>query len=171
METDIKKIENIAKLKEKENWAFRSFLKGYDLTVEELDSIVNELNTAVSAEIDCTRCANCCKKVSPVFHEKDIQNLYKHIGISERDFQKQFLKKDLDGDLVLKACFCPFLKDNLCTHYAHRPQNCESYPHLHKKDFVFRLIGVLENYEICPIVFNVYELLKAKFRDHFIYDE
>lgn len=31
---------------------------------------------------------------------------------------------------------------------------------MYKEDFVFRLYGVLDNYAICPIVFNVYERLK-----------
>jgi len=31
-----------------------------------------------------------------------------------------------------------------------------------KEDFVFRLIGVVGNYDVCPIVFNVYEQLKAE---------
>jgi len=33
---------------------------------------------------------------------------------------------------------------------------------LHKKEFVFRLWGVVDNCSICPIVFNVYEHLKDK---------
>lgn len=41
-------------------------------------------------------------------------------------------------------------------------ENCISYPHLHKKDFTSRLIGVIENCSVCPIVFNVYERLKER---------
>ena len=41
VETDLKKIKEIAQKKEDENWEFRSFLKGYDIKVEELDSITN----------------------------------------------------------------------------------------------------------------------------------
>jgi hypothetical protein len=29
-------------------------------------------------------------------------------------------------------------------------------------EFVFRLIGVVENYAVCPIVFNVHEHLKVE---------
>ena len=61
-----------------------------------------------------------------------------------------------------------FLNDNKCTQYDSRPVNCALYPHLHKKDFVFRLIGVVNNYSICPIVFNVYEALKNKLKSEFI---
>ena len=55
---------------------------------------------------------------------------------------------------------CPFLEDNKCNNYANRPEDCESYPHLSKDKFIFRLMGVIEYYSICPIVFNVYEKLK-----------
>ena len=43
IETDLKKIKETAQKKEDENWDFRSFLKGYDIEVEELDSIVHRL--------------------------------------------------------------------------------------------------------------------------------
>ena len=39
IETDLKKIKETAQKKEDENWGFRSFLKGYDIAVEEVDSI------------------------------------------------------------------------------------------------------------------------------------
>ena len=170
METNLKEISRISKIKEQENWEFRGFLKGYDIPLEDLDSIVHELFDLVSAEIDCTKCANCCKNVSPVLNENDIQKLSVNFGISNRQFQKQFLKKDKDKDYIFNKLPCPFLENNICTQYQYRPKDCMSYPHLHKEDFVFRLIGVIENYSICPIVFNVYELLKEKIWDESISD-
>jgi hypothetical protein len=41
--TDLKTIKKVAEKKEDENWQFRSFLKAYDIEVEELDSIVHGL--------------------------------------------------------------------------------------------------------------------------------
>jgi Fe-S-cluster containining protein len=55
---------------------------------------------------------------------------------------------------------CPFLKGNNCTIHNFRPDDCRSYPHLHKKNFISRTIGVIKNCSVCPIVFNVYENLK-----------
>lgn len=52
IETDLKKIREAAETNEEENWEFRSFLKGYDVEVEELDSIVHGLYERVSMEID-----------------------------------------------------------------------------------------------------------------------
>ncbi len=52
METNLKKIERTSKLKTNENWEFRAFIKGYDIPLEEIDSIIHELFDYVSSEID-----------------------------------------------------------------------------------------------------------------------
>lgn len=162
METNIKKIEEISRLKEDENWEFRTFLKGYYNPHEELDSIVHELFDYVSSEIDCTKCGNCCKKMRPLLKVNDIKKLSDSCEMSIAEFKKQFVQKTDEGDYTFRKLPCPFLKNNICSQYKNRPKDCRSYPHLHKDDFVFRLIGVVNNYSICPIVFNVYELLKKR---------
>ena len=48
--------------------------------------------------------------------------------------------------------------------YEVRPEDCRSYPHIWKNGFATRLMGVLNNYSICSIVFNVYEQLKSEFK-------
>ena len=169
VETDLKKIKKTAKKKNDENWKFRSFLKGYDIEVEELDAIVHRLFEQVSGEIDCTACGNCCREISPVLEHEDIERLSRGLGISPEGFKELFLvqnDKNYSEGFICNKKPCPFLKGNLCSHYELRPEACRSFPHLHKEDFVFRLIGVVENYNVCPIVFNVYEQLKAKLR-HF----
>ena len=82
MEIDLKKIRTLSKKKWDENWEFRSFLKGYDITIEELDAIVHKCYEQVSSEIDCTVCANCCKQITPILDQEDVQKLAKNIGIS-----------------------------------------------------------------------------------------
>jgi len=142
-------------------------LKGYDIEIEELDSIVHKLHHQVMAKIDCTKCANCCKQIKPILSQNDINELSKGIGLPAQQLKIQFLKKNKDGDYIFNKSSCPFLKDNLCTQYNYRPKECRSFPHLHKKEFVFRLIQVIENYSICPIAFNVYELLKIQLFDDY----
>ena len=79
-------------------------------------------------------------------------------------FRERYLREDEENPshYIFKELPCPFLRNNKCSNYGYRPKDCKSYPHLHKKDFIFRLWGVVENYEICPIVFNVYEQLKIE---------
>jgi Fe-S-cluster containining protein len=96
-----------------------------------------------------------------VLDQEDIKKFCDGFVISVSQFKKKSLKPDEEqGKFVFKEKPCPFLKNNLCSNYSHRPKDCKSYPHLHKKEFVFRLWGVVENCSICPIVFNVYEQLK-----------
>ena len=163
LETDLNKIKKLSEKNDQENWNFRSFLKGYDATIEEMDAIVHELNQRISSEIDCTDCANCCKKVQPLLDQEDIKKCCEGLRVSVSQFKKKYLKFDKEeGNFVFKEKPCPFLKNNLCSIYSHRPKDCKSFPHLHKKEFVFRLWGVVENCSICPIVFNVYEQLKGE---------
>ncbi|MFC1532268.1 YkgJ family cysteine cluster protein [Thermodesulfobacteriota bacterium] len=164
-ETDLKKIKQAAEKKEDENWEFRSFLKGYDIEIEELDAIVHGFLDQVLKEIDCTACGNCCREISPGLDQEGIVRLSKGLGMSVENFTERFIVKDEEGgpdEYTFKTKPCPLLKDNLCTQYDFRPEACRSYPHLHKEDFVFRLIGVVQNYKVCPIVFNVYDQLKAR---------
>jgi Fe-S-cluster containining protein len=106
--------------------------------------------------------------MQPILKKKDIRKLSKSLNITPDQFKTKYVDKDEDGDNILNQLPCPFLNDNKCTQYDSRPVDCESYPHLHKKDFVFRLIGVVNNYSICPIVFNVYEALKNRLKSEFI---
>ena len=135
------------------------------MDIEELDAIVHGLFREISAEIDCRSCGNCCRKISPVLDQEDIEKLSMGQGISPEDVKRQFLMYDDDFSegLIFNEMPCPFLKGNQCSSYEFRPEACRSFPHLHKDEFVSRLMGVVQNYEICPVVFNVYEQLKKKF--------
>ncbi len=165
IENDIAVIEKLAQQRERENWDFRCFLKGSDLAVAKIDSIVAELYRAVSTQIDCTLCANCCKVIQPVLNEADIAKLARHLRLDITEFTSRFLIEDEGEDgFVFNARPCPFLANNHCTVYEHRPHDCRSYPHLHKKDFVFRVNQAVSNCSVCPIVFNVYEGLKQALR-------
>jgi hypothetical protein len=79
------------------------------------------------------------------------------------EFHSQFLADHPKGEgSVYRSRPCPVLQDNLCTVYDHRPGDCRSYPHLHKREFVFRMNQAFSNCFVCPIVFNVYEGLKRE---------
>lgn len=163
VETNLDEIREFSKIKETANWEFRSFLKRCDLSEEEIDSIVHKLYQKVSSEINCRKCANCCKEIQPVLDEEDIESFSRGLGITVIQFKDQYLVKDDESEkFKFNKKPCPFLKDNLCSYYNYRPKACRSYPHLHKSEFVSRLINVVRNYAICPIIFNVYELLKEE---------
>ena len=158
--TDIKEIAKLTQEQDRANWEFRAFLKGVDLETDELDAIVHRHYEDVSARIDCRECGNCCRASQPVLQENDVAILAKGMRISGEELTKRFLITDEDGNIVFNKSPCPLLTGNLCGVYEHRPGDCRSYPHLHKGEFVFRLMGVVHNCSVCPIVFNVYEHLK-----------
>ncbi|MCD6434460.1 MAG: YkgJ family cysteine cluster protein [Candidatus Diapherotrites archaeon] len=56
---------------------------------------------------------------------------------------------------------CPLLEGNLCRVYGNRPEACRQYPHLHN-DFRASSISRFNNTFICPIVFNLFELMKEE---------
>ena len=160
IETDLRKIEQLAKKREDENWEFRSYLKASALSSEKLDAIVHDLYAQVAAAIDCRACANCCRVITPAPTPEEIETLAAVLQMTTSEFKAQYLVQsgDLAGGLQRP---CPLLKGNECSVYAHRPQECAAYPYLQRDEFRSRLFGVLDNYAICPIVFNVYEQLKA----------
>jgi Fe-S-cluster containining protein len=161
METDLETIARVSREKEDENGDFQLFLKHYDVPIEALDAIVHRVHRDVSSRIDCTRCANCCTYFSPIFNESDIRRMSKGMGITRPEFEERYLQKNGgERGYVVEQTPCPFLESSLCSHYEYRPEACASFPHLHKADFVFRLMDVVNNYPICPIVYNVVEILK-----------
>jgi Fe-S-cluster containining protein len=161
VETDLSKIKKLAKTRENENWEFRAFLKESDFSSEEIDRTVHELYQEISLKIDCAKCANCCREMHPLLDDEDIEKLSVGSGLTEAQFKKQYLVKDEEyGKFAFKIKPCPFLGNNGCNCYEYRPKDCQSYPHLDKEDFVFRLIEVVQSCSVCPIVFNVYERLK-----------
>jgi Fe-S-cluster containining protein len=118
----------------------------------------------VAAEIDCKQCAWCCEVCYPLLKESDITRFAKGLKMPVAEFKTNFLKpvENESEKLTFKELPCPFLKNNLCTNYKFRPTDCRSFPHLHKKGFISRTVSVIENSAICPIVYNVYELLKEE---------
>ncbi|UCH94116.1 MAG: YkgJ family cysteine cluster protein [Candidatus Aminicenantes bacterium] len=169
IETNIKKIKKYCQEKKEKNWEFRRFLKTCNLGSKEIDAIVHQVYREVSSQIDCKACANCCKKASFLIEEKDIIRLARGLNLSLVEFKEKYILdcKERNGDgYTFNQLPCPFLEDNRCKVYRFRPGNCRSFPYLHKKDFVFKIINVIDNCSICPIVFNVYERLKKEIHLH-----
>jgi len=161
IETNIGRVRRLAAEKEEENWRFRSFLKATDLSIEEVDAAVRRLDDEISQQINCMACANCCRSVFPELLRRDIARLARSLRISEEELLAQYLEPtEFGGKHKFKSLPCPFLSGNRCTVYDDRPEDCRSYPHLHKDEFVTRLMGVVSNCSVCPIVYNVFERLK-----------
>ena len=163
IELDLDVIKKNAEIKEDENYQFRSCLKGQ--SGKKIDKIVRSLYSEVLDHIDCTECGNCCIELETCFQKDEIDRLTKELNIDKEEFINQSTNHGEYGEkdkFFLNDRPCQFLKDKKCTIYALRPEECNSYPYLHKDDFISRLFGVIQNYAICPIVYNVYEQLKRR---------
>lgn len=126
-----------------------------------LDDNAHEAHDAAFDKIDCLQCANCCKTTSPIFYDRDIDRLAKHLKIKPSTFVAQYLHLDEVGDYVLNTTPCPFLDyENYCMVYESRPTACREYPHTNRKRFYQILDLSLKNTEICPAVANVFEELR-----------
>ena len=118
---------------------------------KDLDGLFQEAHEKAFEEIDCLKCANCCKTTSPIFRDIDVKRISKKMKISVREFESQYLRKDEDSDWVLKSSPCVFLEeDNSCGIYEYRPQACVDYPHTDQRKVVQVLDLTLKNTEICP---------------------
>jgi Fe-S-cluster containining protein len=160
--SDPNKVARLAAQKEDENWAFRAWLKGeYDYDDEQLMLLVRELAAQVSSQIDCTKCANCCRQLDAYLEDKDVERLARALEMTLSAFRTMYLLPDVE--LGEKSWYlpapCPLLDGNLCRVYAARPEECRGYPHL-SADFVAHSIRRIQGTFVCPIVFNVVEGMK-----------
>lgn len=160
LQKDPKVVAKLAEQREDANWRFRTFLKGIDLEIEELDAIVHRHYEEVASQIDCCACGNCCRQILPTLDHADVSRLAAGLGTTSGEIVTQYLTRTKDGNLTFNRRPCPFLSGNRCRVYEHSPVTCRSFPHLHKKEFVFRLVQAVSNCSVCPISFNVYERIK-----------
>lgn len=125
-----------------------------------LDDQFHDLHHKVFEEVDCLKCANCCKTTSPLFQMTDIERLAKSLKIKPQQFIHQYLKIDEDGDYVLQSSPCPFLDaDNYCLVYKDRPTACREYPHTNRKR-MYQILDITEkNTLICPAVARIVDEL------------
>ncbi len=133
-----------------------SKIKGLTKTVVEIDKQVWQ-------EVGCLDCANCCKKMTPTYTRKDVVRISKHLGMSYQQFFDKWLEKRKDGDITNKSNPCQFLgKDNKCSIYEIRPDDCAGFPHIVRKDFKYQAKEktFTNNLTHCPATLRFVEKLQ-----------
>jgi Fe-S-cluster containining protein len=153
--------ENAAK-HDDENYSFVRSLK--QQSSKKVDRIALELHREAFSIVDCTKCANCCRTLGPVFTDEDIARIARHLGIAQDEFIATYLEPDeLDAWYRIKTTPCPFLgEDSKCTIYDVRPEKCQGYPFTDKPDFSSMSITHANNAVVCPAVFYLVEQMKRR---------
>jgi len=129
------------------------------------NAVAVDLHQQAFQSVDCTRCANCCKTMTVLLSEFDIDRIAKELDISARDFTERYLQPDEEEAPLLKMRQqpCPFLgSDNRCTIYDVRPACCREYPHTDKEGFTTRTRLHGNNAKACPAVFWIVEQLRLR---------
>ena len=129
---------------------------------KDLDERMHTLHEEAFRKIDCLDCANCCKTTGPLFTDKDVERLSKHLRMKSSEFETTYLQTDEEGDKVLRSVPCPFLgSDNYCSVYEHRPKACREYPHTDRRR-QYQILNLTEkNASICPAVYDILKGLEA----------
>ena len=158
---DVSQLKNLAKIAAPASK--KLFDKLRRTKPKDLDDVVHRLHEEVFEDVDCLKCANCCKTTSPIFYHSDIERVARHLKMKPSRFIEQYLHIDEDGDYVLNSAPCPFLDaDNYCLVYENRPTACREYPHTDRKRFHQILDLTLKNTAICPAAYRIVEEMKKK---------
>ena len=158
----IEEWQQHAKRKENQNFDFLNWLKQRD-SQNRVDAIAKESHEEVFSQIDCTKCANCCKTISPQVNKADIKRISAVLEISESEFIERYLKIDDENQYQMNSLPCPFLEDDKCSIYDVRPKDCQEYPHTNKTEFTHRRYLHISNTRVCPAVYHILETMKDRF--------
>ncbi|MBF5026926.1 YkgJ family cysteine cluster protein [Planobacterium oryzisoli] len=156
---DVAHFRKLALKRQSEHRKFLAALK--KKPPRNLDYLTQEIHEEVFEEIDCLKCANCCKTTGPLFTDADIERIAKFLRIRPGEFISRYLRTDEDGDRVLQQVPCTFLlPDNACSIYAVRPKACREYPHTDRKKIYQINHLTLQNTLICPAAYLAVEKLQ-----------
>lgn len=159
MEESVERVNELASSKAKENKKFFSRLKR--LPSSKVDVLFHTAHNDVYQEFNCLSCANCCKSISPIVLNRDVDRIAKAIGMRPSEVISKYLFQDVDGQYAFRDTPCPFLdEENLCLIYPNRPKACREYPHTDRKRMHQILNITIKNIAICPVVFEVVERIK-----------
>jgi len=143
---NLEELKQLVNEKSEENKSFRIFLESQD--PQKVDKIVQRLDREINPKIDCVECGYCCHNLRPVATDEELLKYVEPERLEELRYAEGIVCKNLDG--------------NFCTIYKDRHFECRAFPYLDRDNFIKRIIGVMNNYEICPIVYNVVEALKVE---------
>ena len=167
--TNLDQIRQLAAQRHDEFEVMRYMLEADDdLDDARLDALVEQIAAPITAAIDCTQCANCCRSLDVYLTEQDVQHLADGVHIPVDEVITRYVDRDSAAEVEewgrLRARPCVFLRGKLCSIYAHRPESCRLYP-VFTPDFRWTLADTIEGAAVCPIIYNVLVAMLEKVDD------
>jgi hypothetical protein len=162
-------LARLAHAKQQENLAFRRFVKDHHVNPE----LLRVIGAEITAAIDCTTCAACCRHLRVAVDAEDILGIAAFLKLRPAEVRRMYTEPDPAGGpplLAQPAGECVFLDHNLCLIYDARPPACRLFPYLtpHETSLGARAESIWRRDWFCPIVFNSIEEFKhrAGFHPH-----
>jgi hypothetical protein len=87
-----------------ENYEFLRSLK--QKSSKKVDRLALELHREAFSIVDCTKCANCCRTLRPVFSDEDIDRIAGHLGMVRDEFIAAYLERDEEQDRLANPRLC-----------------------------------------------------------------
>ena len=160
IETDLQQIAQLADQREEENDYFQSFLASQDAA--SIDARVFALQAAITPQIDCRQCGNCCKTLMIEVTQPEAEQVAQLLGVESDQFVSENLEKGIGQRMIMNTMPCRFLEELSCTIYTDRFAGCREFPALDLPGFTARYFTTQMHYGRCPIIFNVLEALKKE---------
>ena len=161
------KKTNLRSFKQKLRWNKDRFIK-FLKKLSKSKLLISTKNIKIADKIawqknNCLDCANCCKKMTPIYSESEIKKIALFLNTPIIELKNNFLQYNKkQQEWTNKTQPCPFLnlKNNYCSIYEVRPKDCASFPHFHKKDI--RLYAHIheQNMLYCPATLDFISTLE-----------
>jgi len=160
-------IKEKAQKLEEQNYKFRTFLKNR-ADDDELDAQFLKLHNELFSDYDCCKCTNCCKAYRISLADDEVERIAVFLKMVTSAFIAKYLNKADASDekpYRFKEKPCSFLGDDgRCQINDCKPDVCVGFPYTNQPDRLSSMFGVIEHAEVCPVVYEILERLKAMYR-------
>lgn len=161
-------LKEYAKQHKEENAAFRIFLRE-NADPKELDQQFKRYHSEIFAEYNCDDCMNCCKELTPLYRQEELEKLAKEGEMEVEDLLELCERVDYDAYQLLDEKSCPFMTEHGCKVASCKPEHCKEFPYTDQPDRKESLLGMLSFLPVCPVLYEIYDRLKKDY--NFKYEE
>ena len=79
---------------------------------KELNALVSKIHNQVFDRTDSLDCANCCKSAPPLVTNSDIKRIAKFLGLTPKNFKRNYTLEDIDGSVSFDSVPCQSLQED-----------------------------------------------------------